>query len=106
MTQTASLIFALAAGMGLGAMFFGGLWWTLRRGLSSERPALWFFVSLLVRTSLTVAGFFLVSGGQWQRLVAGLAGFFIARLLATRLSRPPTVNPHPPAPEARHAAHS
>ena len=34
---------ALAAGLLLGAFFFGGLWWTVIKGASSQRPALWFF---------------------------------------------------------------
>jgi hypothetical protein len=31
MNDASMLILACAAGVGLGAMFFGGLWWTLRR---------------------------------------------------------------------------
>ena len=33
----------------LGTMFFGGLWWTVRTGVSSQRPALWFLGSLVLR---------------------------------------------------------
>ena len=44
----------------LGAIFFGGLWWTVRRGISSRRPALWFFGSLLLRMSIALAGFYFV----------------------------------------------
>ena len=64
------LALALAAGVLLGAVFFGGLWWTVRKGLSSEQPALWFLGSLLLRTSITLAGFYFVSGGHWERLLA------------------------------------
>jgi hypothetical protein len=39
--------------------------------------------------SLALAGFYLVGGGQWQRLLACLVGFVIARLIVTRLTRPP-----------------
>ena len=42
----------------LGALFFGGLWWTVRKGVSSTQPALWFFGSLLLRTSIALAGFY------------------------------------------------
>ncbi len=55
-----SLAPALAAGLLLGAFFFGGLWWTVTRGVSSQRPALWFFASMLLRMSLTLAGFYFV----------------------------------------------
>ena len=37
------------AGLVLGAIFFGGLWWTVRKGLSSQQPALWFLGSMLLR---------------------------------------------------------
>ena len=48
------LFLALAAGLLLGAMFFGGLWWTVRRAVSSGCPALWFAGSLLLRLGLAL----------------------------------------------------
>ena len=87
MNETVMLVLAGGAGVLLGAIFFGGLWWTVRKGVSSQRPALWFLGSMLVRTGIVVAGFYVVSGGHWQRLVAGLLGFVVARLLVTRLTR-------------------
>jgi hypothetical protein len=39
MNETAILVLSGGAGVLLGALFFGGLWWTVRRGLSSKRPA-------------------------------------------------------------------
>jgi F1F0 ATPase subunit 2 len=49
MNETVILVLAGGAGVLLGAFFFGGLWWTVRRGLSSKRPAFWFLGSLLLR---------------------------------------------------------
>ena len=46
MNELLSLAVALAAGLLLGALFFGGLWWTVIRGSSSAHPALWFFGSM------------------------------------------------------------
>jgi F1F0 ATPase subunit 2 len=86
MTETLTLLLAWVAGGVLGAMFFGGLWWTVQKALSSKRPALWFFGSLLLRMGLTLAGFYFVAGGHWQRLLACLLGFVIARLIVTRLT--------------------
>jgi len=98
-----ALALALAAGMLLGALFFGGLWWTVRKGLSSKRPALWFMGSLLLRTGIVLAGFYFVSAAHWERLLACLLGFVIARLIVTRLTGPP-VEPHnSPAKETGHA---
>ena len=42
MNETVILVLVGGAGVLLGVFFFGGLWWTVRRGVSSNRPALWF----------------------------------------------------------------
>ena len=87
MNDTLSLVLALVTGVLLGAMFFGGLWWTVRKGVSSKRPALWFFGSLLLRMSIVLAGFYFITGGHWERLLLCLIGFVIARFIVTRLTR-------------------
>jgi F1F0 ATPase subunit 2 len=81
------VIGALAAGIALGALFFGGLWWTVRRGLTAANPALWFGVSGLVRMALTVSGLYYVSRAGWPSLLACLCGLLIARIAVTRLTR-------------------
>ncbi len=75
-------------GVLLGAVFYGGLWWTVRRGVLSAQPVVWFLTSLLVRTAIALLGFYAVSRGDWRRLVACLAGFTLARILVARLTRP------------------
>jgi F1F0 ATPase subunit 2 len=87
MNDTLSLVLALVTGVLLGAIFFGGLWWTVRKGVSSKRAALWFFGSLLLRTSIALAGFYFVARGHWERLLVCLLGFVMARLIVTRLIR-------------------
>jgi F1F0 ATPase subunit 2 len=89
MNETLTLVLAWVAGGVLGAIFFGGLWWTVRKGVSSQQPALWFFGSLLLRMSIALAGFYFVSGGHWDRLLACLLGFVIVRFILTRLTGPP-----------------
>lgn len=81
------LIWSLLAGIVLGALFFGGLWWTTKKILSSTQPALWLLASLLARTTLTLAGFYLVAQGVWQRLLICLLGFLLARMIVIRLTR-------------------
>jgi F1F0 ATPase subunit 2 len=103
MTETFTWALAGLAGAGLGAFFFGGLWWTVRKGMSSPRPALWFLGSGLLRTCAVLAGFYVVSGGHWKRLLACLLGFVAARLAVTWLIRPPAGNPNRPDQEASHA---
>jgi F1F0 ATPase subunit 2 len=102
MNETLSLVPALVAGVLLGAMFFGGLWWTVRKGVSSKRSALWFFGSLLLRTSIALAGFYFIARGHWERLLVCLLGFVIARLIVTRLTRA-AEKPTCLAQEANHA---
>ncbi len=81
MNENLALMLAGFAGCLLGTLFFSGLWWTVRKGISSKRPALWFLGSLLLRTGIVLAGFYLISGGRWERLVACLLGFVIARFI-------------------------
>ena len=83
MSETLTLLLALLAGGVLGAIFFGGLWWTVRKGILSKHPAVWFLSSMLLRTAIILAGFYYVSGGHWERLLASLAGFIVVRFLVT-----------------------
>ena len=104
MHETLSLVLAWVAGGVLGAMFFGGLWWTVRKGVSSRQPALWFFGSLLLRMSLALAGLYVVSGGQWDRLLVCLLGFVMARLVVMWLTRASGEHNARPAQETSHAS--
>jgi F1F0 ATPase subunit 2 len=74
------------AGIALGALFYGGLWWTVRGAVHARRPEVWFVGSLVVRLGMMAAGIYLVGGGHWERIVACLAGFLIARMCALILS--------------------
>jgi F1F0 ATPase subunit 2 len=87
MNDALSFTSSLIAGLLLGAFFFGGLWWTVCKGVKSEQAALWFFGSMLLRTSVVMLGFYLLLGDSWLRMLVGLFGFFIARLMVTRLTQ-------------------
>ncbi len=89
MNDILALMPVLITGMFLGGFFFGGLWWTVRKGLTSLHPATWFMGSLVLRTSITLAGFYIISGGQWEKLLICLLGFSIVRPLVTRLAQLP-----------------
>jgi F1F0 ATPase subunit 2 len=103
MNEMLSLPFAGVAGLLLGAIFFGGLWWTVRKGLSSKQPALWFLGSVLLRMGIVLAGFYLVGREDWKRLLACLLGFVIARFVVTWLARVPFEDRKTLAPETSHA---
>jgi F1F0 ATPase subunit 2 len=87
MRETLVLLLALVAGIFLGTIFFGGLWWTVGRGLVSQQPAFWFIGSMFLRIAIVVPGFYYVMQGDWRRLAACLAGFLLARISVVRLTR-------------------
>jgi len=103
MNETLTLTLAWVAGLLLGAIFYGGLWWTVRKGVTSKQPALWFIISMPLRMGIALAGFYYVSGGHWQRLLMCLGGFIMARLVVIWLTRAQGINSTRPEPEARHA---
>ncbi|RJP50759.1 MAG: ATP synthase subunit I [Anaerolineaceae bacterium] len=104
MNEKLTLVLALVTGILLGTIFFGGLWWTVRKGVSTKQPAFLFFSSLLLRMSIVLTGFYVVSGGHWERLLLCLLGFVIARFLVTRFTGPPVKHNISPAKEAGHAS--
>ena len=95
MNQLPSMILSLLAGVLLGIIFFGGLWWTVQRGVRSTHTAILFAGSLMLRTATALAGFYFVSHGNWQRLLACLFGFLVARVLVTQRTRVTIQNPAP-----------
>jgi len=106
LTQILTLSLVIVAGFVLGMLFFGGLWWTVHKGLSSTRPVLWFFASLMLRTTIVLAGLYVVAGDDWQRLMLCLLGFLIARVIITRYTDR-QINQHIlPAKETGHATES
>jgi F1F0 ATPase subunit 2 len=82
-----SLLLAWLAGGALGTFFFGGLWWTVRRALAASNPAMWILPSALLRTGVALTAFYFVASADWQRLLACLAGFVMARQIVVRLTR-------------------
>ena len=91
MNDILPLVMAGIAGLLLGVLFFGGLWVTVYKGATSERPALWFFGSFILRMSVALSGFYLVSGGHWLRMLTCLLGFALGRILVMRLTRLPAI---------------
>ena len=81
------LLPALFAGIGLGVLFFGGLWLTIRMGLQSKNSGLIFTMSFIVRMTVILMGFYYVGASDWQKMLACLAGFLIARLVITRYTK-------------------
>ena len=87
MNEITGILSAVLAGMLLGVLFFGGLWWTVQTTLSSTQAGLWFSGSFLVRTALVLVGFYFTSQGDWRRITGCVAGFLGARLCVVRFTR-------------------
>lgn len=84
MPEKIYLLSAFIGGLLLGGFFFGGLWWTVRKGLASPHPARWFIASYCVRVAVAAVGFYTVSAGHWPRLAVCLVGFILVRFFVTR----------------------
>ena len=84
-----ALVVSFFVGALLGALYFGGLWLTVKRLSEMQRPWLWFLSSAMLRTGLALLGFWAVGvaiseSGRWQRLMVCLVGFMAARFVITR----------------------
>jgi len=92
----AELSFPMAALAGtlLGVIFYGGLWWTVRRSMASAAVSLWLIGSFALRASIAGGGFYVVSHGDWRSWVACLIGFVTARAGVTWLTRVPPASAH------------
>lgn len=86
MNDIFKLVTPLIAGVLLGGFFFGGLWWTVKKGLLSKQPALWLISSLVLRTGIVLSGFYFVMHDHWERLLVCITGFVIARFIVMRLT--------------------
>jgi F1F0 ATPase subunit 2 len=87
---------ALVMGMLLGAIFFGGLWWTVRIGMAARSPAAWFSASLLFRTCLIVGGFYYIAADGLQAVLLCMGGFLIARAAVSHRVRAASRTAHAP----------
>ena len=81
---------AAAIGAALGAVYFIGLWRTVRALPRLRQPGLSALASFLLRFAILAAVFlFLVRMGGWRLMTAGLGGFLLARgLVISRLRAP------------------
>ncbi len=78
---------AFLAGVALGVLFYGGLWWTVRRIPAFRRPGASVLASLLLRTGIALGGIYIVAGADGVRLLLCLTGFLAARVAVTWFTR-------------------
>jgi F1F0 ATPase subunit 2 len=87
MNDIVYMILAFIGGLLLGTLFFGGLWFTVRKLVTSKIPALWFLGSFILRVSITLIGFYYIFSGSWQRLLICVAGFITARFAVIHFTK-------------------
>jgi len=84
MTAWLSMTVAFLAGFGLGLLFFGGLWLTVRALPKSRHPAVLALGSFWGRTAVVVLGFVVVMAGRWENTIVSVGGFLLARIVVSR----------------------
>ena len=87
MNETLIMILIFITGLALGTLFFGGLWLTVRKAVTSTNSALLILGSFVFRITLVLIGFYFIGAGDWQRLLMALAGFIIARFFVIHFTK-------------------
>ncbi len=86
-----NLTLALVVGIGLGTIYYGGLWLTTRAIPNAKSPTLLVFSSYLVRIIVALFGFYLLAYRGWQSVVLGLMGFVVVRIVLVNRDKLATV---------------
>ncbi len=87
MNDIFKMIIVFIAGVLLGTLFFGGLWLTVKKAVTSKKPAMIVLGSFVFRISITLVGFYSLGAGNLQRLLLVLFGFITARFLVIYFTR-------------------
>ena len=82
-TTFITLVCAFTAGIALGALYFTALWKTVQMLPGSKNPARLMLTSYFLRVIVVMAGFYLVMGGHWERLMLAMFGFIIIKKILT-----------------------
>jgi F1F0 ATPase subunit 2 len=79
MNEISNLIWPFIVGLVLGIVFFGGLWFTVKKIITSKMPALLMMGSFIFRIGIVLAGFYFIGLGDWKKVGMCLIGFIAAR---------------------------
>lgn len=86
-----AVLWGLASGAPVSALFFNGLAWGIRRAMVSARPGVVLALSALARMAVLLLvgyGVMLASGTAWS-LAGFMVAFFVVRLVAVQWVRVP-----------------
>ncbi len=79
MNEISNILLPFIVGLLLGIIFFGGLWFTVKKLPLSKIPALLTVSSFVFRICIVLTGFYFIGLGDWKKLIICLIGFIIAR---------------------------
>jgi F1F0 ATPase subunit 2 len=85
--EIVQLPLAAAAGLLLGALFFGGLWFTIQKALRAKTPGLWFLGSWFLRVGVVLTGIYYTTAGDWKKFLVCMLGFVAARYGVARFTK-------------------
>jgi F1F0 ATPase subunit 2 len=79
MNEISNMVLPFIVGWLLAILFFGGLWFTVKKLTASKMPALLVLGSFIVRVGIVLIGFYFIGSGDWKKLIVCLIGFIVAR---------------------------
>ena len=82
------LLIPLLIGIILGTLYFGGLWLTVQKINSAMHPALWMFISFIIRIGVLLITFYWLVMVNWAYLAVAFIGFLIARSVFIQRFKP------------------
>ncbi len=85
MVELGMLCLCFIVGLGVGALFYLGLWWTVVRHCSPGSRALWLWMSFIVRIAAVAAIFYLIAGDHVTRYILTLLGFMLSRKIVVKM---------------------
>ncbi len=87
MSDNFTLGLALISGLALGIFFFGGLWLTVQRMVSSKISPLWLMIGSIFRLAVVCFGFYYIGKGNWKAMCIALGGFILARFVIMQFTK-------------------
>lgn len=75
------------AGLALGGLYFGALWWSVLKVRGVERKKRFLLVGWAVRSAVLCAGLYAMARVDPQVLLCGAAGLLLSRFAAVRLAK-------------------
>lgn len=89
MNEILNIVLPFVVGSLLGIFFFGGLWFTVKKLVTSKTPSLLMVGSFVLRIGVVLAGFYFIGPGDWKKLAASLIGFIVARFVVLYFTKLP-----------------